>query len=87
MGVPVLTMAGYNFNSRCGESINKNLNMEQLIAKDENEYVSKAVDLSNDKDKFINLRKSIFLNAIKSPLFNGKKFSENFFNSLKEIIK
>ena len=23
MGVPVLTMAGYNFNSRCGESINK----------------------------------------------------------------
>ena len=49
MGVPVLTMAGYNFNSRCGESINKNLNMEQLIAKDENEYVSKAVNLSNDK--------------------------------------
>ena len=87
MGVPVLTMAGYNFNSRCGESINKNLNMEYLIAKDEKEYVSKAVDLSNDKDKFINLRKSIFLNAIKSPLFNGKKFSENFFNSLKEIIK
>ena len=87
MGVPVLTMAGYNFNSRCGESINKNLNMEQLIAKDENEYVSKAVDLSNDREKFINLRKSIFLDAIKSPLFNKKKFAENFFNSLKEIIK
>ena len=60
MGVPVLTMAGYNFNSRCGESINKNLNMEQLIAKDEDDYVSKAVDLSNDKEQFINLRKSIF---------------------------
>ena len=60
MGVPVLTMAGYNFNSRCGESINKNLNMEQLIAKDEDDYVSKAVDLSNNREKYINLRKSIF---------------------------
>ncbi len=87
MGVPVLTMAGYNFNSRCGESINKNLGMEQLIAKDEDDYVQKAVDFSNDKEKYINLRKSIFHDAIKSPLFNGKKFSENFFNSLKEIVK
>ena len=87
MGVPVLTMAGYNFNSRCGESINKNLDMEYLIAKDEKEYVSKAVSLSNDRDKFLNIRKSLFLNAIKSPLFDGKKFSENFFSSLREIIK
>ena len=87
MGVPVLTMAGYNFNSRCGESINKNLNMEQLIAKNEDDYVSKAVSLSTDRDKFLNIRKSIFLDAIDSPLFNKKRFSENFFNSLREIIK
>ena len=52
MGVPVLTMTGYNFNSRCGESINKNLKMEQLIAKNEEEYVSKAVNLSSDREKF-----------------------------------
>ena len=87
MGVPVLTMAGYNFNSRCGESINKNLNMEQLIAKNEDDYVSKAVSLSTDRDKFLNIRKSIFLDAIDSPLFNKKRFAENFFNSLREIIK
>jgi len=86
MGVPVLTMAGYNFNSRCGVSINKNLNMEQLIAKDEDDYVSKAVSLSSERDKFINLRKSLFKDAIKSPLFDGNKFSENFFKLLKEVI-
>ena len=28
------------------------------------------------RDKFINLRKSIFLNAIKSPLFDKKKFQK-----------
>ena len=87
MGVPVLTMAGYNFNSRCGESINKNLGLEYLIAKDEEEYVSKAVGFSSNRDKFMELRKSVFLNAIKSPLFNKKQFAKNFYNSLKEIIK
>ena len=87
MGVPVITMAGYNFNSRCGESINKNLGMEQLIAKDENDYVQKAINFANDKEKYINLRKSIFTNAIKSPLFNAKRFAENFYDALRKIIK
>ena len=86
MGVPVLTMAGYNFNSRCGESINKNLNMEQLIAKDENDYIEKAINLSNNHNKYISLRKSVFKDSIESPLFNRKKFAENFFRSLKEIV-
>ena len=86
MGVPVLTMAGYNFNSRCGESINKNLNMDQLIAKDEKEYVSKAVRLTSEREKFLKLRKTLFLDAIKSPLFDEKKFARNFFSLIKEII-
>ena len=86
MGVPVLTMAGYNFNSRCGESINKNLKMEQLIAKNEEEYVSKAVNLSSDREKFMNLRKSIFQDALKTPLFNQENFSKFLFKALEEII-
>ena len=86
MGVPVLTMAGYNFNSRCGESINKNLKMDQLIVKNEEEYVSKAVNLSSDRQKFMDLRKSIFKNASKTPLFNQENFSKFFFKALEEII-
>ena len=86
MGVPVLTMAVYNFNSRCGESINKNLNMEHLIAKNEDDYVSKAVSLSSERERYINLRKSLFEDGIKSPLFDGNKFTENFFKLLKEVI-
>ena len=85
MGVPVLTMAGYNFNSRCGESINRNLNLEYLIAKNEEEYVSKAIDLSDNTKKYLDLRKSIFTDALKSPLFDQKKFSKSFFKTLEEI--
>ena len=87
MGVPVLTMAGYNFNSRCGESINKNLNMEQLIAKDEDDYIQKIVSLTNNTEEYINLRKSIFLDAIKSPLFNTEDYSKSFFESLRKIVQ
>ena len=87
MGVPVLTMAGYNFNSRCGESINKNLNMEQLIAKDKEDYVQKMINLANNHDTYINLRKSVFLGAIKSPLFNSQDYSKSFFEAIEGIVK
>ena len=87
MGVPVITMAGYNFNSRCGESINKNLGMEQLIAKDENDYVQKIVNLSDNHDEYVNLRKFVFTNALKSPLFDNQDYSKNFFEALEQIVK
>ena len=61
--------------------------MQQLIAKDKNDYVLKAIDLTKNQSEFINLRKSIFHNAIKSPLFNQKKFSDNFYKLIKEITK
>jgi len=86
MGVPVLTMSGYNFNSRCGESINKNLNMENLIANNEEEYISRAIELSNNKNEYLNLRKRIFKDALKTPLFNQEKFSKNFYQVLGKII-
>ena len=87
MGVPVLTMVGYNFNSRCGESINKNLGLEQLIAKNENEYILKAKELSEKNDILIDLRKCIYDKAISSPLFDTKSFTSDFFKTLESIKK
>ena len=82
MNVPVLTMKGYNFNSRCGESINKNLGLDHLIAQNEEDYVSKLNELDQNKDKLLNIRKLLFENAISSPLFDTKSFSKDFFNAL-----
>ena len=84
MGVPVLTMQGYNFNSRCGESINKNLNLNCLIAKDEQDYILKAKEFSN-YDKLSKIRKKIFDDVFLSPLFDEKNFSKDFFNLLKSV--
>jgi len=85
MGTPVITMKGYNFHSRCGESISKNLNMEYLIAENEMDYVAKAKELSENKDKLLDIRKKIFDQAASSPLFDTKSFSNDFFKSLVTI--
>ena len=85
MGVPVVTMKGYNFNSRCGESINRNIKMEELIASDEDDYIKKAVNLATNKNYLVSIRKKIYNEAITSPLFNVDKFSKDFFNLLKKL--
>ena len=82
MNVPILTMKGFNFNSRCGESINKNIGINYLIAKDEREYIDKAIELSKDVEKLTRIRNKIFNEVAPSSLFDKKKFSLEFFKSL-----
>jgi len=83
--VPVITMKGYNFNSRCGESINKNLGIEELIAKNEEDYMNISINLAFNKSKLNNIRKKIFNDALSSPLFNSELFCKNFFNAIDNL--
>ncbi len=85
MNVPVVVMKGYNFNSRCGSSINFNLDLENLIGKDKEDYIKKAVSLAKDEKGLQELRKKLYENALKTPLFDQKKFSSDFFSSLQKI--
>lgn len=85
MGVPVITMKGYNFNSRCGESIIKNLGIEDLIANNEDDYILKSQKMANDKNKLLELRKNIFNISHETPLFDTKQFSQDFFGILEKI--
>tara|TARA_B100000575_G_scaffold293241_1_gene303989 strand:+ start:1376 stop:3064 length:1689 start_codon:yes stop_codon:yes gene_type:complete len=85
MGVPVLTMKGFNYNSRSGESINKNLNLQELIAENENDYINIAVNLEKNVKNLKKLRDVVFDNALSSPLFDQKKFSNQFFKSLEKL--
>ena len=86
-GVPVLTMEGYNFNSRCGSSIIKNLGINYLVAKNEDDYISKAIYLSNNLDYLNELRDKVFNDALKSPLFDTEKFGNDFENKIIFLIK
>ena len=86
MGVPVLTMKGFNFNSRCGESINKNLGMNKFIAENSQDYINKAISLLKN-DKLSNLRTSLRKKALNSKLFDTEKFTKNFCDILLDLLK
>ena len=85
MGVPVLTIKGFNFNSRCGESINKNLKLENFIAEDYSDYYYKALNFYENKNYLSNVRKSLRDRVISSPLFDNKDFALVFSEKMKEI--
>jgi len=86
MGVPVITMKGYNFHSRCGESINKNLGLNYLISNSQDDYFNKAVHLANNIEKLKITRNKIFEELTTTPLFDTKQFSEYFYNLMQETL-
>ena len=85
MGVPVLTLKGNNFVSRCGESINLNLKMSDFIAKNKTEYISKALSLTEDINNLVEIRKSLRQKALASPLFDTEKFGQDFGDLLSNV--
>ncbi len=86
MGVPVITMRGFNFVSRCGASINKNLGMPNLIASNYDEYISIANKLSNDRELHIKNGQKLREKAINSPLCDIITFAKDFEKLLKRVL-
>lgn len=84
-GVPVITMKGFNFNSRCGESIIKNSGFNFLACSNQKEYVEKAIYFAKNKNELNKLREEIFKKILDTPLFNTKKFALEFGKILKKI--
>ena len=85
--VPVITKAGYNFNSRCGESILKNANIENFIAASTDEYIKKAVFYSNNISELDKTRKYLFDKIKDTSLFDTKRFSIDFCEALEKMWK
>jgi predicted O-linked N-acetylglucosamine transferase (SPINDLY family) len=87
MGVPLLTKKGNNFYSRTGVSINKNLGMDDWIANNEKDYISKAISKASDLEKLFQIKKELRNKFLKSPLSNTKQYAKHFENCLNLIWK
>ena len=85
--VPVITKAGYNFNSRCGESILKNANIENFIASSNDDYIKKAFFYSNNINELDKARKHLFDKINDTPLFDTNRFSIDFCEALEKMQK
>ena len=84
--VPVITKAGYNFNSRCGESILKNANLDKFIAYSNCEYIDKAVFFASNINELNKERKMLFEQIEKTPLFKTKEFTNVFCEALDNML-
>ena len=84
--VPVLTKAGYNFNSRCGESILKSANLEKFIATSNEDYIKKAVYYANNIDELEKVRKNLYDNIEKSAIFDTTQFTKDFCNGIDKML-
>jgi len=87
MGVPILVLKGKKFISKCGESINHNLEMSDWIAENNEDFISKATCICSDYKKLSDLRSNLRLKAINSPLFDTKKFAKNLHEALWKMWK
>ena len=84
--VPVITKAGFNFNSRCGESIMKSANLHNFIATGNVEYIEKAVFFANNIDELEKVRKELFDKVLETSLFDTASFSSDFCEALKNML-
>ena len=87
MGVPVITLKGDKFVSRCGYSINKNACLNEFTANTKEEYISIALNSvkSGGIENLKKLRKDLRSKIIKSPLFNIDDYTDAFVKQLKKI--
>jgi predicted O-linked N-acetylglucosamine transferase (SPINDLY family) len=86
MNIPVIVLKGNNFTSRCGASIIKNSKQDYLIANNKNEYVSKAAFLARNLNQLNSIRKDLYDNILATDLFDTKKFSRDFNDTLLKVV-
>lgn len=73
-GLPVLTYKGTNFASRVSESLLHAIDLPELIAEDEQDYVRKASELGNSPELVKPMRQRLEENRFLSPLFDAERF-------------
>ena len=86
-GLPILTLCGESFASRVGASLLNSLNMNELIAYSETEYVNKAYDLSINKKKITELKQELSNPLTIPKLFNSKLYVEKIETAYIEILE
>jgi predicted O-linked N-acetylglucosamine transferase (SPINDLY family) len=75
MGVPVITLVGNSHVSRVGTSLLSTLQLGELIANSEQEYLEIAVQLAQDRDRLTLFRETIRSWMSVSPLCDSEAFA------------
>lgn len=74
-GLPILTCMGESFASRVAASLIKAVDLEEMIALDQMDYLTKAKELGQDVQRMALLKKKLNNNLRRTNLFDTAKFT------------
>ena len=86
-GLPILTLEGESFQSRVASSLLKTTGLTELIAKNEKEYVDKAIYIAKNKEYLNELKNKLIASKDSNPLFDNKSFTHNLENAYSIVFE
>jgi protein O-GlcNAc transferase len=86
-GVPVITLTGDKYCSQNGKVITSSMGHPELIAYSEQEYINKAVELANDKERLIYYRNNLRNDYRNSPRADAKAYAEKLEDAYVDMWK
>ena len=86
MCVPILTKRGNTFLSKCGESINISLGLDDWICSSDVDYINKATDICKNIDKLQSVKNYLINNRKNFKLFNSQSFANDLAAAFKNMV-
>ncbi len=87
MGVPTVTLSGSTMLSSQGASMLSCIGLPDWIAKDDEDYIRIACHFANDPQHLAQLRSELRDRALRSPLFDVKRFAQDFTDALWKMYR
>jgi hypothetical protein len=84
---PLLTLAGESFQSRVSFSLLKNLEMDELITYNIDDYEKKAIDIGSNKLLLNQIKNKLGQSIKKTSVFNMSNYVKNLEKAYLEIYK
>lgn len=85
MGVPTLTLTGPVHASRVGTDIMKGMGLAQFTATSPLEFTQRAIELTQDRPKLMELKSSLRERFFASPFADSKRFTNSFQDALTNL--
>lgn len=85
MGVPVLTMEGGQFVSRMGASFMTAAGLPDWVARDDTDYVAKAVAVAQDHAALLYLKRGLRARLLARPGWDADRYAKDFGAALQSM--
>jgi predicted O-linked N-acetylglucosamine transferase (SPINDLY family) len=84
MGVPVLTMEGGQFVSRMGASFMTAAGLPDWVARNDGDYVAKAVAIAQDRTALLDLKRGLRARLLAQPGWDADRYAKDFAEALRQ---